>query len=57
MVWVSAKPDAGPTLTDEKFNLTKVFAGVNINLGVNVALELDSTGGAVSYGAKMGIRW
>jgi hypothetical protein len=57
MVWVSAKPDAGPTLTDEKFNLTKVFAGVNINLGVNVALEVDSTGGAVSYGAKVGIRW
>jgi hypothetical protein len=24
---------------------------------VNVALEVDSTGGAVSYGAKVGIRW
>lgn len=57
MVWVSSKPNVGPTLAEEKFNLTKVFAGVNINLGLNVALEVDSTGGATSYGVKAGIRW
>ncbi len=57
MVWVSSKPNVGPTLTEEKFTLTKVFAGVNINLGLNLAFEVDSTGGATSYGVKAGIRW
>jgi hypothetical protein len=56
-VWVTSTPEVGPTLSEEKFNLTKVFAGININLGVNVALEVDQTGDAMSYGAKVGIRW
>jgi hypothetical protein len=56
-VWVTSTPEVGPTLGEEKFNLTKVFAGVNINLGVNFALEVDQTGDAMSYGAKVGIRW
>lgn len=56
-VWVTSKPEVGPTLSEEKFNLTKVFVGLNINLGVNVALEVDRTGDAMSYGAKVGLRW
>jgi len=34
-----------------------VFAGVNINLGVNLALEVDNTGGINTYGVKLGARF
>lgn len=56
-VWVKSTPNVGPALTEEKFNLTKVYAGVNINLGLNLAFEVDSTGGALSYGMKAGMRF
>jgi hypothetical protein len=56
-VWVKSTPQGVPVLREESFTQTKVFAGVNINLGVNLALEADSTGGIVSYGAKFGIRF
>jgi len=56
-VWVKSTPQGVPALREESFTQTKVFAGVNINLGVNLALEADSTGGIVSYGAKVGIRF
>ncbi len=50
-------PQNVPLLRAEKFEQTKVFAGVNINLGVNFAFEIDSTGGITSYGAKIGVRF
>ena len=56
-VWVKSTPQGVPLLQEESFTQTKVFAGVNINLGVNFALEADSTGGIVSYGVKVGIRF
>ncbi|MEO8299954.1 MAG: hypothetical protein ABI574_19350 [Burkholderiales bacterium] len=46
------------TLTTESFDKTKVFGGVNLNLGLaNVALEADKTGDTTSYGVKLGFRF
>lgn len=56
-LWVSSTPNGVP-LTEETFNQTKFFGGVNLNFGlINMALEADKTGDAVSYGAKLGIRF
>jgi hypothetical protein len=56
-VWVNSKANVG-TLTAESFTQSKVFAGININLGLtNIALEGDKTGGTSSYGMKLGFRW
>lgn len=45
-------------LKSERFNQTRVFGGVNINLGlVNLAVEADKTGDATSYGVKAGLRF
>ncbi len=42
----------------ESFDESKVFAGVNLNLGlVNIAVEGDKTGDATSYGLKLGFRF
>lgn len=42
----------------ETFDESKVFAGVNLNLGLlNIAVEGDKTGDASSYGVKLGFRF
>jgi hypothetical protein len=42
----------------EKFNQSKVFAGVNVNFGLaNLAFETDKTGDDASYGVKFGFRF
>jgi hypothetical protein len=58
-VWVTSTPDRTlvPTLVEEKFTQTKVFAGLNINLGINAVFEIDSTGGITSISAKAGFRF
>jgi hypothetical protein len=59
MVWVRSTPDASiPTLTEEEIDLNKVFVGVNMNLAViNIAIEGDKTGDAMSYSLKLGWRF
>ncbi len=48
----------GTTLKAESFQQDKVFAGVNIALGLlSFNLEADKTGEATSYGLKMALRW
>ncbi len=57
---VKSKPTGIATLalTGESFDLNKIFAGLNINLGlVNLAFEADKTGDASSYSAKFGLRF
>jgi hypothetical protein len=55
---VKSKPDASTGKASESFNENKVFAGVNVNLGVtNLAFEADRTGKATSYGVKLGFRF
>lgn len=57
-VWITATPQNIPTLTEEDFKETKVFGGLNVNLAIlNLALEADTTGEALSYGAKVGLRF
>lgn len=57
-VWVKSSPSGVPLLHGERFTQTKVFGGLNFNLlGGNVALEVDSTGGTASFGAKLGFRF
>lgn len=56
-VWIRSEADikSGPAV--EKFQKTKLFAGVNINLGINLALEADKVGDVNSYGVKLGVRF
>lgn len=56
-VWVDSSPEAG-TLGKESFTLGKMFAGVNVNMGLlNLAFEADRTGNTSTWGAKVGLRW
>jgi hypothetical protein len=57
-VRVKSDPAAATLLTAESASLTKVFAGLNVNLGLtNFAFETDKTGDATSYGVKFGFRF
>ena len=56
-VWVYSSPSAG-ALGSENFTMSKIFAGVNMNLGLlNLAFEADRTGNTSTWGAKIGLRW
>ena len=56
-VWVDSEARAG-TLGKEAPNLGKVYAGVNMSLGLaNFAIEVDKTGEATTVGIKFGGRW
>lgn len=45
-------------LAREKFQMDKVFAGVNIAfVPMALVIEADKTGDATSYGVKLAIRW
>lgn len=48
---------AESTLSVEEFDQEKLFVGLNVNLGFNLAFEADRTGGLTSYSAKAGIRF
>jgi hypothetical protein len=57
-VRVKSDPQGSATQATESFNQGKVFAGVNLSLGlVNFAFEGDKTGDATSYGVKFGLRF
>jgi len=57
-VRVKSEAKAGATQTPESFSQSKLFAGLNLSLGlVNLALETDKTGDASSYGVKFGLRF
>jgi len=61
-VWTTSDPSvevSGTNILDkEEFNKTKLFVGVNFNLGLlNIAVEGDKTGDATSYSGKLGFRF
>jgi hypothetical protein len=59
-VHVTSEPTgvAASALRKESFDLDKIFAGLNINLGLlNFAFEADKTGDAASYSGKFGFRF
>jgi len=59
-VHVKSEPTgvAASALRKESFDLDKIYAGLNINLGLlNLAFEADKTGDAPSYSGKVGFRF
>lgn len=46
-----------PILIEEDIEDSVVYAGVNINLGVNLGFEVNKTAGVTSYSGKVGIRF
>ncbi len=57
VVQVKSTPNVNG-LAAENFNLTRVFAGTNVALGLmNVIVEADKTGEAANLGLKLGIRF
>lgn len=57
-VWAASTPDSSTGLRRETFAQTKVFAGLGINISVlNLVAEYDRTGGANTYGAKLGLKF
>lgn len=48
----------GTGLAEEKFNKSRVFTGLNVNLAViNIAVEAEKMGDNTSYSAKLGWRF
>ena len=56
-VFSTVKPVGIDLLKTEDIEEAKVFAGININLGINLAFEVDRTAGINSYSAKVGLRF
>lgn len=56
-VRITSTPKGIASLGPEKFTKTRLFVGVNVNLGINLAFEADRTGDTTSYGIKAGIRF
>jgi hypothetical protein len=53
----TATPKDSVTLGEEVINETRLFAGVNLNLGMNFVLEADKTGDHTSFSVKAGFRF
>jgi hypothetical protein len=54
----STPQDTASFLEEEKFNQTKYYVGLNMNLGLlNLLVEADHTGDAQTYGGKVGFRF
>ncbi len=57
-VWTSSDINSTAFEDSVDFSQSKLYAGVNINLGLlNIAVESDKTGGYSSYSAKLGFRF
>jgi hypothetical protein len=57
VVRVQAKAQ-NTSLADEKFNASRVFGGLNVNLvGANFAIEAEKMGSNTSLSAKVGVRF
>lgn len=51
------KPDSTSPLQEESFRMRRLFAGVTLNLGVAITLEMDRVDDRTSYSAKAGFRF
>ena len=57
-VWATGTPRQVPGLAEESFSVTKVFAGVNVAIGLlSIAGEIDRTGEVWSYTGKASLRF
>jgi len=58
VVRIQSTPQGIPTLASETFYRGKVFAGVDVNLGLgNLDFEVDEVGNVPSIGVKIGFRF
>ena len=56
-VWADSDPKVGG-LSKEEVSKSKLFVGLQANLGIsNFLFEVDRTGDATTYGAKLGLRF
>ncbi len=56
-IFTSSEAVGVTNLNKEDIEQGKLYAGVNINLGVNLVLELDRTGDYTTYSVKLGYRF
>lgn len=56
-VWTRAEAPEEAGLDEASVGQGKLFAGVNVNLGVNVGLEVDRMDDFSTYSAKLGFRF
>lgn len=56
-IYSSSKAVDVASLDVEDIEQDKLFAGVNINFGTNLALEVDKTGEYTTFSAKLGFRF
>ncbi len=52
-----AEADDAANLSKETVDQTKLYAGVNVNLGFNFGVEADQTGDHTTYSVKAGLRF
>ncbi len=57
LVRTEASAPLNPDVEDVSVDQRKLFAGVNLNLGVNVGFEADRVGDYTTYAAKVGLRF
>ncbi len=57
LVRSESTPRGVPSLKSETVDDTRLFAGLNINLGINLGLEVDTFAGLTTYTAKVGFRF
>jgi len=57
-VWSTSTPQSTTGLREESVTQTKVFGGIGVKVAVlNFLVEVDRTGQANSYGAKLGLKF
>ncbi|HET7394924.1 MAG TPA: hypothetical protein VFK12_00650 [Gammaproteobacteria bacterium] len=53
-VWTNSTPDASTGLQSVSFNNAEVYAGLQFNLGIHLALEANRLSGNTTYSLKFG---
>jgi len=53
----NSDPKGATTITKESYSQSKVYVGLNLNLGFNFTVEADRTGDYTSYSIKTGFRF
>lgn len=56
-IYTSSEAVGVSSLSKEDIEQNKLFAGLNINFGTNLALEVDKTGEFTTFSAKLGFRF
>lgn len=57
MIMSESTPNNIPGLKAATVDETRVFAGLNVNFGMNLGFEVDTVAGLTTYSAKIGVRF